>query len=56
MGTAVIGGIAAASAIAIFIIPALFYVIEKIGGAKDKAANVSLPATPEARAATAGDD
>jgi HAE1 family hydrophobic/amphiphilic exporter-1 len=56
MGTAVIGGIAAASAIAIFIIPALFYVIEKIGGAKDKATNVSLPATPEARAATAGDD
>src|SRR6202008_5030350 len=55
MGTAVIGGIAAASAIAIFIIPALFYVIERIGGAKHEA-NVSLPATPEARAASAGDD
>ena len=34
MGTAVIGGMTAASAIAIFIIPALFYVVEKLGGAK----------------------
>jgi len=34
MGTAVIGGMGAASAIAIFIIPALFYLIEKMGGAK----------------------
>jgi hydrophobic/amphiphilic exporter-1 (mainly G- bacteria), HAE1 family len=32
MGTAVIGGMLAASGIAIFIIPALFYVVEKIGG------------------------
>ena len=55
MGTAVIGGIAAASAIAIFIIPALFYVIERIGGAKHEAADVSVPATG-AHAATAGDD
>jgi HAE1 family hydrophobic/amphiphilic exporter-1 len=34
MGSAVIGGMLAASAIAIFIIPALFYVVEKLGGAK----------------------
>jgi HAE1 family hydrophobic/amphiphilic exporter-1 len=33
MGTAVIGGMSAASAIAIFIIPALFYMIERLGGA-----------------------
>jgi HAE1 family hydrophobic/amphiphilic exporter-1 len=55
MGTAVIGGIAAASAIAIFIIPALFYVIEKIG-TKHKDVKVSLPTTPDAQAAAAGDD
>jgi HAE1 family hydrophobic/amphiphilic exporter-1 len=34
MGTAVIGGMGAASGIAIFIIPALFYGIEKISGAE----------------------
>jgi HAE1 family hydrophobic/amphiphilic exporter-1 len=56
MGTAVIGGIASASAIAIFIIPALFYVVERIGGAKHEVAKVSLPPAPEAGAATAGDD
>lgn len=33
MGTAVIGGMLAASAIAIFIIPSLFYMIERLGGA-----------------------
>jgi len=33
MGTCVIGGMTAASAIAIFIIPALFYMIERLGGA-----------------------
>lgn len=33
MGTAVIGGMTAASAIAIFIIPALFYWVERLGGA-----------------------
>jgi HAE1 family hydrophobic/amphiphilic exporter-1 len=37
MGTAVVGGMTAASAIAIFIIPALFYIVEKLGGAKQKA-------------------
>src|SRR5204863_8435864 len=55
MGTAVIGGIAAVSAIAIFIILALFYVVERIGGAKHEAAEVSVPATG-AHAAIAGDD
>jgi len=33
----VIGGMTASSAIAIFIIPALFYVVEKLGGRKDEA-------------------
>jgi hydrophobic/amphiphilic exporter-1 (mainly G- bacteria), HAE1 family len=37
MGTAVIGGMLAASAIAIFIIPSLFYMIERLGGAKVEA-------------------
>jgi HAE1 family hydrophobic/amphiphilic exporter-1 len=34
MGTTVIGGMLAASAIAIFFIPAIFYFVEKISGAK----------------------
>ena len=34
MGFAVIGGMSAASFIAIFLIPATFYVVEKLGGAK----------------------
>jgi HAE1 family hydrophobic/amphiphilic exporter-1 len=38
MGTAVIGGMTAASAIAIFIIPALFYVVEKLSGSKHEPA------------------
>jgi hypothetical protein len=33
MGTAVIGGMLASTAIAIFVIPALFYVVEKLTGA-----------------------
>jgi hydrophobic/amphiphilic exporter-1 (mainly G- bacteria), HAE1 family len=56
MGTAVIGGMTAASAIAIFIIPALFYIVEKLGGAKHGVSKVPLTATPEAGAAAAGDD
>jgi HAE1 family hydrophobic/amphiphilic exporter-1 len=55
MGTAVVGGMTAASAIAIFIIPALFYVIEKIG-LRHKEVKVSPPTTPDAQAAAAGDD
>jgi HAE1 family hydrophobic/amphiphilic exporter-1 len=36
MGTAVIGGMLTASFIAIFIIPATFYFVEKLGHRKDK--------------------
>jgi HAE1 family hydrophobic/amphiphilic exporter-1 len=54
MGTAVVGGMTAASAIAIFIIPALFYLVEKLGGAKLEA-KLPISATPEAGHA-AGDD
>jgi HAE1 family hydrophobic/amphiphilic exporter-1 len=35
MGTAVIGGMLAASIIAIFLIPVMFYVVERLAGAKD---------------------
>ncbi len=34
MGTTVIGGMLAASAIGIFLIPAIFYLVEKLSGAK----------------------
>ncbi len=34
MGTTVIGGMLAASAIGIFLIPAIFYVVEKLSGAR----------------------
>jgi HAE1 family hydrophobic/amphiphilic exporter-1 len=54
MGTAVVGGMTAASAIAIFIIPALFYLVEKLGGAKLEA-RLPISATPEPGHA-AGDD
>ena len=54
MGTAVVGGMTAASVIAIFIIPALFYLVEKLGGAKHEA-NLPISATPEPGHA-AGDD
>jgi hydrophobic/amphiphilic exporter-1 (mainly G- bacteria), HAE1 family len=37
MGTAVIGGMLAASFVAIFIIPALFYIVERITGARVEA-------------------
>ena len=37
MGTAVIGGMLFASAIAIFVIPALFYIVEKLSGGKGHA-------------------
>lgn len=35
MGSAVIGGMLAATALAIFVIPMLFYLIERLGGKKD---------------------
>jgi HAE1 family hydrophobic/amphiphilic exporter-1 len=50
MGTCVIGGMLAASFLAIFLIPALFYVVEKIGGKKHPTA-AALPLKPTAPAA-----
>jgi HAE1 family hydrophobic/amphiphilic exporter-1 len=47
MGTTVIGGMTAASGIAIFIIPALFYMVEKLGGVKTETARVDLSASPQ---------
>ncbi|MBV8865863.1 MAG: efflux RND transporter permease subunit, partial [Acidobacteriaceae bacterium] len=47
MGTTVIGGMMAVSLIGIFIIPALFYAIEKLGGAKRaKPVSEELPLVP----------
>ncbi len=46
MGTAVIGGMTAASVIAIFIIPALFYMIERLGGARVEGLKAAQPGTP----------
>ena len=40
MGTTVIGGMLAASAIGIFLIPAIFYVVEKLSGAKPIPSNL----------------
>ena len=45
MGTAVIGGMTAASAIAIFIIPALFYMTERLGGASVEGMKAKLGGT-----------
>jgi HAE1 family hydrophobic/amphiphilic exporter-1 len=57
MGTAVIGGMTAASGIAIFIIPALFYLVEKLGGAKHQAITLPITAAPAQGAShTGGDD
>ncbi len=43
MGTTVIGGMLAASAIGIFFIPAIFYFVEKLSGAGRQHAAVALP-------------
>jgi HAE1 family hydrophobic/amphiphilic exporter-1 len=43
MGTTVIGGMLAASAIGIFLIPAIFYIVEKLSGARNPEADM-LPA------------
>ena len=45
MGTTVIGGMLAASAIGIFFIPAIFYFVEKWSGAGKEAASSSMPVT-----------
>jgi HAE1 family hydrophobic/amphiphilic exporter-1 len=52
MGTTVIGGMAAASAIGIFLIPAIFYLVERISGAT---AHPPLPALPQQPLPGAGD-
>ena len=46
MGTTVIGGMLAASVIGIFLIPAVFYVVEKLSGAGREAGPVVLPRKP----------
>ena len=46
MGTAVIGGMAAASAIGIFFVPGIFYLVEKWSGAGKEPAPGIMPATP----------
>ena len=46
MGTAVIGGMLAASAIGIFFIPGIFYMVEKWSGARKEPASGILPAAP----------
>jgi HAE1 family hydrophobic/amphiphilic exporter-1 len=52
MGTTVIGGMAAASAIGIFLVPAIFYLVEKVSGA---AAHPPFPAFPQQPLPGAGD-
>jgi HAE1 family hydrophobic/amphiphilic exporter-1 len=46
MGTTVIGGMLAASAIGIFFVPAIFYLVEKWSGAGKERAPGALPAAP----------
>jgi hydrophobic/amphiphilic exporter-1 (mainly G- bacteria), HAE1 family len=43
MGTTVIGGMAAASGIGIFLVPAIFYLVEKVSGAASKVATTLRP-------------
>jgi HAE1 family hydrophobic/amphiphilic exporter-1 len=47
MGTTVIGGMLAASAIGIFFIPAIFYLVEKWSGAGKEHISASLPVVPK---------
>jgi HAE1 family hydrophobic/amphiphilic exporter-1 len=46
MGTTVIGGMAAASAIGIFFVPAIFYLVEKVSGATSRPLVPALPQQP----------
>ena len=52
MGTAVIGGMTAASVIAIFLIPSLFYMIERLGGARVEAEKPKIGGVPGLSAGT----
>jgi len=47
MGTTVIGGMLAASAVGIFFVPAIFYIVEKWSGAGKETTPGMLPASPE---------
>jgi HAE1 family hydrophobic/amphiphilic exporter-1 len=51
MGTAVIGGMLAASLIGIFFVPAIFYMVERWSGAGKEHASGALPAAPAPSAA-----
>jgi len=46
MGTTVIGGMAAASLIGIFFVPAIFYLVEKWSGATQQPGATALPQSP----------
>jgi len=46
MGTTVIGGMLAASAIGIFFIPAIFYLVERLSGAGRENIAAILPHSP----------
>jgi HAE1 family hydrophobic/amphiphilic exporter-1 len=46
MGTTVIGGMMAASAIGIFFVPGIFYMVEKWSGVRTQPESGILPATP----------
>jgi HAE1 family hydrophobic/amphiphilic exporter-1 len=46
MGTTVIGGMLAASAIGIFFVPAIFYLVEKWSGANTESASTAAPDAP----------
>jgi HAE1 family hydrophobic/amphiphilic exporter-1 len=46
MGTAVIGGMLAASTVDILLVPAIFYVVEKLSGAAKEHAQAALPHVP----------
>ena len=46
MGTTVIGGMAAASAIGIFFVPAIFYLVERISGAASRPLVPAIPRQP----------
>ena len=49
MGTTVIGGMLAASVIGIFLIPAIFYLVEKVSGAASRRPTPVLPPAAPAR-------